>query len=88
MQTRRFGRTGHQSTVAIFGAFAISQGTQEQANAIMELVIKSGVNHIDIAPSYGISEERLSPWMILSKLMVWLLKKYFIPQRNGRHART
>jgi len=59
MQTRRFGRTGHQSTIAIFGAFAISQGTQEQANAIMELVIESGVNHIDIAPSYGISEERL-----------------------------
>ena len=63
MQTRRFGRTGHQSTIAIFGAFAISQGTQEQANAIMELVIESGVNHIDIAPSYGISEEHLSPWM-------------------------
>ncbi len=43
MQTRRFGRTGHQSTIAIFGAFAISQGTQEQANSIMELVIESGL---------------------------------------------
>jgi aryl-alcohol dehydrogenase-like predicted oxidoreductase len=63
METRRFGRTGHCSTVAIFGAFSISQGTQEQADEIMKLVIQAGVNHIDIAPSYGIAEQHLGPWM-------------------------
>ena len=63
MQTRRFGRTGHQSTVAIFGAAAFSQITQSEADAAMEQVIAAGVNHIDVAPSYGQAEERVGPWM-------------------------
>lgn len=63
MQTRRFGRTGHMSTVAIFGAAAFSQVTQTDADRVMEQVIEAGVNHIDIAPSYGQAEERVGPWM-------------------------
>lgn len=63
METRRFGRTGHLSTVAIFGAAAFSQVSQVEADAAMEQVIAAGVNHIDVAPSYGIAEERLGPWM-------------------------
>lgn len=86
MQTRRFGRTGHQSTVAIFGAFAISQGTQEQADTIMDMVIKSGVNHIDIAPSYGISEERLSPWMDTYRNQFFLGCKTMERNREGALA--
>jgi len=30
---------------------------------VMEQVIEAGVNHIDIAPSYGQAEERVGPWM-------------------------
>ncbi len=63
METRRFGRSGHMSTVAIFGAFAFSEATQAQADAGMEMIITAGVNHIDVAPSYGIAEQRLGPWM-------------------------
>jgi aryl-alcohol dehydrogenase-like predicted oxidoreductase len=63
METRRFGRTGHMSTVAIFGAAAFGQVTQAQADASMELVIAAGVNHIDVAPSYGEAELRLGPWL-------------------------
>jgi aryl-alcohol dehydrogenase-like predicted oxidoreductase len=29
----------------------------------MEQVIEAGINHIDIAPSYGQAEERVGPWM-------------------------
>ena len=39
MQTRRFGRTGHQSSVAIFGAAALWSVTQAEADKTMELVI-------------------------------------------------
>ena len=46
METRRFGRSGHMSTVAIFGAFAFSEATQTQADAGMEMIISAGVNHI------------------------------------------
>jgi len=63
METRRFGRTGHMSTVAIFGAAAFWQPDQAEADAVMEQVIAAGVNHIDVAPSYGIAEQRLGPWL-------------------------
>ena len=63
MQSRRFGRTGHLSSVAIFGAAAFWQIAQEDADRVMEQVIAAGVNHIDVAPSYGQAEERVGPWM-------------------------
>lgn len=63
MEKRTFGRTGHMSTVAIFGAAALSNVTQEEADTAMERVLAAGVNHIDIAPSYGEAELRVGPWM-------------------------
>ena len=63
MQTRRFGRTGHMSTIIIFGAFAVGMLDQEEADDVMELLLDHGVNHIDVAPSYADSEERLGPWL-------------------------
>jgi aryl-alcohol dehydrogenase-like predicted oxidoreductase len=63
METRRFGRIGHMSTVAIFGAAAFSEVSQEEADKAMELIIEAGVNHIDIARSYGEAELRVGPWM-------------------------
>src|SRR3990172_13008405 len=63
MEKRRFGRSGHMSTVAIFGAAALWEIEQREADRVMELVIEAGVNHIDVAPSYGQAEQRIGPWM-------------------------
>lgn len=63
MEKRRFGRSGHMSTVAIFGAAAFYEISQEDADRVMEQVIAAGINHIDVAPSYGQAEERIGPWM-------------------------
>lgn len=63
METRRFGRTGHMSTIAIFGAAAFWEISQEDADKVLESVIKAGINHIDVAPSYGQAEIRVGPWM-------------------------
>ena len=63
MEKRRFGRTGHQSTVAIFGAAAFWEIAQSEADKVMEMVIEAGINHIDVAPSYGQAEMRIGPWM-------------------------
>jgi len=63
METRRFGRTGHMSTIAMFGAAAFWEISQEDADKVMEQVIEAGINHIDIAPSYGQAEQRVGPWM-------------------------
>ncbi|ACZ41997.1 aldo/keto reductase [Thermobaculum terrenum ATCC BAA-798] len=58
-----FGRTGHPSSRVIFGAAALSNVTQEEADRTMETIIEYGVNHIDTAASYGESEKLLGPWM-------------------------
>jgi aryl-alcohol dehydrogenase-like predicted oxidoreductase len=63
METRRFGRTGHLSTIAIFGAAAFWEISQEDADRVMESVVQPGINHIDVAPSYGQAEIRIGPWM-------------------------
>jgi aryl-alcohol dehydrogenase-like predicted oxidoreductase len=63
VETRTLGRTGHQSTLAIFGAAAFWDVTQWTADLTMAQVIEAGVNHIDVAPSYGKAEKRLRPWL-------------------------
>jgi aryl-alcohol dehydrogenase-like predicted oxidoreductase len=63
METRRYGRTGHSSTVAVFGAAAFMQISQADADKVLELIIEAGINHIDVAPSYGQAETRIGPWM-------------------------
>jgi len=61
--TLPFGRTGHESTRTIFGAAALGRMSQEKADAVLEMVMAFGLNHIDTAASYGESELRLAPWM-------------------------
>lgn len=63
METRRFGRTGHMSTIAIFGAAAFWEISQEDADKVMEQIIEAGINHIDVAPGYRQAEMRIGPWM-------------------------
>lgn len=63
MLTRRFGRTGHYSTLAIFGTAALYNGTPEMAEEAMGYILDASVNHIDIAPGYGKAEELMGPWI-------------------------
>jgi aryl-alcohol dehydrogenase-like predicted oxidoreductase len=61
--TEPFGRTGHTSTRTIFGAAALGQVTQDDADRTLEVLLLYGVNHIDVAASYGEAELRIGPWM-------------------------
>lgn len=72
MDKRKLGRTGHMSTVAIFGAAALYDGTPEMADKSMEYVLSAGVNHIDIAPGYGKAEDLMGPWIDKTR------KKFFL----------
>ena len=58
-----FGRTGHMSTRTLFGAAALSQVTQAEADSTLEVLLEYGINHIDTARSYGDAELRIGPWM-------------------------
>lgn len=63
MEKRRLGRTGHMSTVLTLGCYAIGFMPQGEADKVMELALKHGVNHLDVAPTYGEAESRLRKWM-------------------------
>lgn len=61
--TQSFGRTGHMSTCTIFGGAALSHATQEEADRTLEVLLQYGVNHIDVAASYGDAELRIASWL-------------------------
>ena len=63
IEKRRFGRTGHMSTATIFGAAALKNVSQAEADRALDLLLEHGVNHIDTAPRYGDAELRIGPWM-------------------------
>ncbi|HWC29301.1 MAG TPA: aldo/keto reductase [Dehalococcoidia bacterium] len=58
-----FGNTGNVSARTIFGAAAFMRCSQEVADQTLPLLLQHGVNHIDVAASYGDAELRLGPWM-------------------------
>lgn len=75
MQTRRLGRTGHQSSLVLMGTAGLGKVGQEEADAAMDFMLANGVNHIDIAPSYGEAELRVGPWMPRIRNKVFLGSK-------------
>ena len=58
-----FGRTGHASSRAIFGAAALASMKPARAEAVLEVLLAYGINHIDTAAAYGDSELRVAPWL-------------------------
>jgi aryl-alcohol dehydrogenase-like predicted oxidoreductase len=58
-----FGRTRHRSSRVIFGGAALSSVTQGVADRTLEVLQEHGVNHIDVAASYGEAELRVRPWL-------------------------
>ena len=77
-----FGRTGHASTRIIFGAAAIGNVSQADADQTMELIREHGINHIDTAASYGDAELRLGPWMETHR------DDFFLATKTGERSRA
>src|SRR6476646_5100317 len=64
IRTQPFGKTGHMSTRAIFGAAALWNITDdEETKPVLQLLLDRGVNHIDTAAMYGRSVRRVGAWM-------------------------
>lgn len=51
------------SSVTLFGGAALKNASQSEADGILDILLKYGVNHIDTAPRYGDSELRIGSWM-------------------------
>src|SRR3954462_3254018 len=58
-----FGATGHESSRVIFGAAALGNVSKSDADRALELLLEHGINHIDVAASYGDAELRIAPWL-------------------------
>src|SRR5438309_8732277 len=82
---RPFGRTGHESTVTLFGAAALARASQADADRALEVLLRFGVNHIDTAARYGDSELRIGPWMARHRRDFFLATK--TGSRSAREAR-
>ena len=63
MEKRRLGKTEHMSSILTLGGAAIGTVTQTEADAAISMAMEHGINHIDVAPTYGDAELRIGPWM-------------------------
>jgi len=65
MEKRRLGRTGHKSTLITLGGAAARPDNRAEVDAFIKRAIDRGVNHIDVAPTYGGGEAEgiLGPWV-------------------------
>jgi aryl-alcohol dehydrogenase-like predicted oxidoreductase len=73
------------STRTLFGAAALGSVTQEEADRTLEVLLRYGVNHIDVAASYGDAELRLAPWMKEHRTDFYIATK--TGQRTARKAK-
>jgi aryl-alcohol dehydrogenase-like predicted oxidoreductase len=75
-----FGKTGHLSTRIIFGAASLGAMRQERADQVLETLLKYGINHIDVAASYGDAELRVGSWMKEHR------NKFFLATKTGERT--
>jgi aryl-alcohol dehydrogenase-like predicted oxidoreductase len=80
-----FGATGHQSSRVVFGAAALGSVSKADADRTLDVLLEHGVNHIDVAASYGDAELRVAPWLARNPGTFFLATK--TGERTYRGAR-
>ena len=75
MQTRRLGRLEHRSSVLVYGAAALGEVPQDVAEASLDQALDGGINHFDVAASYGEAELRMGPWVARVRDRIFLASK-------------
>ena len=79
LATRRLGRTEHQSSVAILGGAAFwGRHSRSHRGDASTLALDAGVNHLDIAPSYGHAE------LVVGPLVPAVRDRLFIGEKSNR----
>ena len=65
MQRRKLGRVNHHSSVVTLGAAGLGREDlpQSEVDQAVQRALAAGVNHLDIAPTYGNAMEHMAPWM-------------------------
>ena len=80
LATLDFGRTGHRSTRILFGAAALARVDQATADRAVGDLLAAGINHIDVAASYGDAELRLGP------ALARVRDRFFLATKTGERS--
>jgi len=75
-----FGRTGHQSSRVIYGAAAFWTANERVEERALKLLLKHGINHIDVAASYGEAEDHVGVWMERKR------DEFFLATKTGERS--
>ena len=65
----------YQSSEQKWSAAALGAMNQDRADRTLDLMASWGLNHIDVAASYGDAELRLAPWLKHNRDSVFLATK-------------
>jgi aryl-alcohol dehydrogenase-like predicted oxidoreductase len=91
VKTRKLGRTGLQVSEIGFGALEIGRAwglpiegdfavpSEQEVHALLDRVLELGINLIDTAPAYMLSEERIG------KLLKHRRKEFYLASKCGEH---
>ncbi len=77
MKKRRLGRTELQVTEPGYGAMALRQNDDSQAERLLNSVLDAGINLIDTAPDYGVSED------LIGNLISHRRDEYYLASKCG-----
>ena len=88
MERRRLGRLGHDSSVLVYGAAALSDVPQPVADASVQEALDAGINHLDVAADYGDAELRLGALMADVRPRVFLATKTGLRDREPAWAQV
>jgi len=89
IEKKAFGKTGHLSTRTIFGGASMGRDglSEAESEKTLDLLLKYGINHLDLAASYGkgMAEKRVGAWMSRIRDDIFLATKTGI--RTYREAK-
>ena len=69
------------SSIVTLGCYAFSKVSQVEADQLIELALSYGVNHFDVAPSYGEAERRLRHWLRKEEM------RFFLPAKPSKERK-
>lgn len=81
IERREMGNMGFKGSIICLGGCGIGKVGQEEADKAISMALDYGVNVIDVAPTYGEAENRLSSWVQKHR------DKLFIQEKTQKRSR-
>ena len=84
MEKRVLGRTGHKSTLIALGGASMRPSTRGESDEFIKFALDRGVNHVDVAPTYGSGEAEI----ILGKWVKEYRDSLFLACKTQKRTKT